>query len=320
MTSLPAAQVGQTNLHVPILGLGTAPLGHSWTDIPEAQAHETVHFALENGVTFFDTAPGYSAYLVEERLGRALAGVPREQFVIATKAGRLVDAAGQPLLDFKRDTIRRSIEDSLTRLKLDSVDILHIHAPETEEQFRDALDEAYPLLDDMRRQGTIKAVGVGENYWEPLVKWAADAHFDCFLLAGRYTLLEQGALDALNQFQQQRISVFGAGVYNTGILAQGSTRDDVWYQYAKAPGAMLDKTRQLEAICQRHDVPLRAAAVQFVKAHPAITALVIGAESADQLSQTLDALKTSIPAAFWADLHTSGLIDANAPLPVSLDT
>jgi D-threo-aldose 1-dehydrogenase len=316
MIPLPTAQVGNTSLHVTTLGFGTAPLGHSWSDVPEHQAYEAIQYAIEHGVTFFDTAPAYSNYKVETRLGKGLAGVPRNQYVLATKVGRLTADNGEQILDFRRDTILRHIEGSLQRLQVDAVDILHLHAPETSEQVADAMNEGYPLLDDMRRQGIIKAIGVGENYWEPLINFARDGQFDCFLLAGRYTLLEQGALDALNQFHSQHISIFGAGVYNTGILAQGSKQAGVRYQYAQAPAAMIEKTRQIEALCDRHDVPLRAAAVQFVQAHPAITALVIGAESAQHLAQTLDALRTPIPPAFWHDLRASGLIDANAPLSV----
>jgi D-threo-aldose 1-dehydrogenase len=314
---LPQAFVGQTALQVPILGLGTAPLGIWWSQVSEAQAIETVHYALEHGVTFLDTAPWYDAHLVEERLGRALAGIPRERYVLATKIGRLFTADGKVLLDFSREGVLRSLDGSLERLGVAAVDILHIHAPETPEQYRQAIDEAYPLLDDLRRQGVIKAVGVGENFWEPLLDYARDGHFDCFLLAGRYTLLEQQSLAALNQFHAQRISVFGAGVYNTGILARGSADASVWYQYEQAPAAILEKTRQIEAVCARYDIPLRAAAVQFVKAHPAITALVIGAESAAQLGESIAALQTPISPAFWQDLRAAGLIDPAAPVPLA---
>jgi len=317
MNPLPIARVGQTDLQVPVIGLGTAPLGHMWSEVSERQAVETVHYALEHGVTFLDTAPWYDAKLVEQRLGVALAGIPRESYVLATKVGRLFTPDKQPILDFSRDGVQRSIDGSLERLGVDQVDILHIHAPEGPEQYRQAIDEAYPLLDDLRRQGVIKTVGVGENFWEPLVDFARDAHFDCFLLAGRYTLLEQGALAAMNQFHAQGISVFGAGVYNTGILAQGTKNAAVWHQYRQAPQEMIDKTRRIEMVCERHNVPLRAAAVRFVKAHPAVTSLVIGAESAQQLAGSIEALQTPIPAAFWSDLRERGIIAADAPTPTS---
>ena len=306
------AQVGKTALQVPILGLGTAPLGNYWSDVSEQQAVDAIHYALENGAAFIDTAPWYGQ-LVAERLGIALAGVPRNSYVLASKIGLIQKPDGQPIEDFTRDGVLRSIEWSIERLKVDRFDILHIHAP-SKDHYRTALEQGYPALAEMRDQGVIKAIGVGENYWEPLIEFARDAHFDCFLLAGRYTLLEQGALNALNQFQAQNISIFGAGVYNTGILAKGAV-DGVWYQYAAAPPEIIDKVRRLEALCQKHNVPLNAAAVQFVKAHPAITSLVIGAESKEQIASTIAALNTAIPAEFWVDLRASGLIDANAPMP-----
>lgn len=312
MQNFSTAPVGKTAVQVPILGLGTAPLGTFWSEVSETQAVEAVRHALENGVTFIDTAPWYGQE-VAERLGIALGGVPRESYVLASKVGLMHTPDGQPLEDFTREGVLRSIEWSMERLKVDRFDILHIHAP-AREHYRTALEQAYPLLAEMRDHGVIKAVGVGENYWEPLVEFARDAHFDCFLLAGRYTLLEQGALNALNQFHAQNISIFGAGVYNTGILAKGAV-DGVWYQYAAAPPEIIDKVRRLEALCQKHGVPLNAAAAQFVKAHPAITSLVIGAESKEQIAGTIAALKAEIPAEFWADLRASGLIDANAPMP-----
>lgn len=306
------APVGKTALQVPILGLGTAPLGNYWSDVSEEQAIEAIHYTLENGAAFIDTAPWYGQ-LVAERLGIALAGVPRDSYVLASKTCLMHTLDGQPLEDFTREGVLRSIEWSIERLKIDHFDILHIHAP-SKEHYRTAIEQAYPLLAELRDQGVIKAVGVGENYWEPLLEFARDAHFDCFLLAGRYTLLEQGALNALNQFHAQNISIFGAGVYNTGILAKGAV-DGVWYQYAAAPPEIVDKVRRLEALCQKHGVPLNAAAVQFVKAHPAITSLVIGAESKEQIASTIAALNTVIPAEFWTDLRASSLIDANAPMP-----
>jgi D-threo-aldose 1-dehydrogenase len=315
MQSLPTARVGKTALHIPIMGLGTAPLGNFWSDVPEAQAVETIHFALEQGVTFLDTAPYYSETMVERRVGLALAGVPRDSYVLATKVGRLMMPNGQDGIDFSRDGVLKSIQGSLQRLQVDRIDILHVHDPDSS-RYKTALDEAYPLLADLRRQGVIKAVGVGVNFWELLVDFARDAEFDCFLLAGRYTLLEQGALAALNLFQEKGISIFGAGVYNTGILAKGAN-SGAWYQYRPAPSEILDKVRRIEAICSQHNVPLNAAAIQFVKAHPAVTSLVIGAESSGQLAESIHALQVTIPFEFWSDLRAEGLIDPTTPVPLS---
>ncbi len=315
MQSLSTARVGKSSLHIPVIGLGTAPLGTFWSDVPETQAVETIHFALEHGVTFLDTAPYYSATLVEQRVGLALAGEPRDRYVLATKVGRLMMPDGQDVIDFSRDGVLKSIEGSLQRLQVDHVDILHLHDPDSS-TYKTALDEAYPLLADLRRQGVIKAVGVGVNFWELLVDFARDAEFDCFLLAGRYTLLEQDALAALNLFHEKGISIFGAGVYNTGILAKGAN-SGAWYQYRPAPAEILDKVRRIEAICTRHHVPLNATAIQFVKAHPAVTSLVIGAESPGQLAESIRALQVSIPFEFWSDLRAEGLLDPATPVPLS---
>lgn len=308
---LPVRQVGRTDLAVSALGFGSASIGNLYSDVSLDQAVETVHAALAQGITLIDTAPQYGILLVEERLGVALAGVPRDQYVLSTKVGR---PTGTEEMDFSADAVKRSIDGSLKRLKVDRVDILHLHDPNTPEQCRQAIEEAYPVLADLRRQGVIKAVGVGVNQWEPLIDFARDADFDCFVLAGRYTLLEQGALNALNAFQRRGISIFAAGVYNTGILARGP-KEGVWYQYRAAPQHIIDRVRALQAVCEEFGVELPAAAVQFVRAHPANTALIIGSESPAQLAQTLAWWQVPIPRAFWEALRARNLIDPAAPIP-----
>lgn len=307
------AQVGQTTLSVANLGLGAAPLGDIWRPIPESQAIETVHYALQHGVTFIDTAPYYGDGLSETRLGLALRGVPRDSYTLATKVGRVIRPGGGTEFDWSRDGVLRSFESSLKRLQLDHVDILHLHDPD-EGTYRQAIEEAYPTLAELRAQGVIKAVGAGMNWIDLQLRFAQEGQFDCFLLAGRYTLIEQGVLAGLETFRQRGISVFGAGVYNSGILAGGS-KSGAWYQYGAPPPAVIAKVEQLEALCARFNVPLRAAAVQFVKAHPAMTALIIGAESAAQLAETLHAYTAPIPPEFWLALRRSGLIDPASPLP-----
>jgi D-threo-aldose 1-dehydrogenase len=307
---LPLARVGHTDLHVPLIGLGTASIGLLYSDVSTTQAVDTIRFALQNGVTFLDTAPYYSQTLVEQRIGQALAGVPRDSYVLATKIGR---PDGSDVMDFSADGVKRSIEGSLQRLRTDRIDILHIHDP-NRETYRAALNEAYPVLAELRAQGAIRAVGVGVNYWEILDDFMRDAEFDCFLLAGRYTLLEQGALGLLNRCAEKGISIFAAGVYNSGILAKGAI-SGAWYQYSEAPSAIKAKVRQLESICERYRVPLHGAAFQFVKAHPAVASLIIGAESAQQLGQTLEGKDIAIPHEFWETLRVEGLLDPQAPLP-----
>ncbi len=304
--------IRNTGLSIPALGLGGAAFANLYRPISDQEAYDTVRLALDNGVRFFDTAPHYGQGVGEERLGVALAGIPREDYVLSTKVGKLVSAERTLIFDYSRDGVVRSLEASLKRLNLDHVDILLIH--DADDHYQQAIDEAYPALHDLRAQGVVKAIGAGMNQWEMLLKFAQNGDFDCFLMAGRYTLLEQHSLDALAYFQQKNIAVFGAGVYNSGILATGA-KDGAKFNYLDAPADVIERTRRLEALCEQHSVPLKAAALQFVGAHPAITTLLVGAETAAQFRETLDMLRTNIPAAFWAGLRAAGLVDERAPLP-----
>lgn len=304
---------------LPNFGLGCAPLGGNggvFGMASEAAADQVVQHGLAHGVTFFDTAPAYGAGLSEQRLGRALAGVSRHTFQIGTKIGVLVNPDGSTERSYRRDAVKRSIADSLQRLGVDFLEIAHIHDADAEENFRMALDEAYPVLAELKAQGVIRAIGAGMNQWQREAEFARYADFDCFLLAGRYTLLEQEPIhEYLPLCVAKGISVFLGGVFNTGILATGSI-PAARYQYRPAPPAILEKTRQIEAVCARHSVALKAAALQFPLAHPAIRSLVVGMISPAEIDQNRQALHAPIPAAFWADLRTQGLIDPAAPTPL----
>lgn len=302
---IPKVRVGNTDLEVPRMGLGTAHIGKNG----DAEAVSIVHKALELGINFLDTAP---LYKTEPYLGMALQGVPRDSYVLATKVGRLPNGNGGFTFNYSHDEVMQSIENSLNTLKIDRIDILHIH--DADNHFRQALDEAFPTLAELRSQGVIKAVGAGMNQWEMEAEFAQNADFDCFLLAGRYTLLEQTSLGALKLFHEKHISMFAGGVYNSGILATGATANAT-YNYRLAPAEIMDKAKRLEAVCTRHNVPLNAAAVQFILAHPAYTSLVIGADRADQVGDNLKTLDVEIPTAFWQDLRAEGLVEADAPLP-----
>lgn len=299
--------------------MGCAPLGGDGGVFgmeSDAAADATVQYALDHGVTFFDTAPLYGGGVSETRLGRALAGVPRDQYQIATKIGVVINADGSTERSYRRDAVKRSIEDSLQRLGVDYVEIAHIHDADPEANLRIALDEAYPVLADFKAQGIVRAIGAGMNYWEPEAELARNAEFDCFLLAGRYTLLEQEPIhEYLPLCLEKGISVFLGGVFNTGILATGSI-PDARYQYRPAPPEMIDKTRRIEAVCARHGVALKAAALQFPLAHPAVRSLVVGMISPTEIDQNLAALQERIPAEFWAELREEGLIDPTAPTPM----
>lgn len=310
---LPHVPVGATGLRVPVLGLGGAPIGNLYATVPEAQALATVRYALEHGLHFIDTAPLYGAGHSERLIGQAVANRPRASFVIATKVGRLVSPEGDISFDFTRSGVLRSLEASLQRLNLAQVDILHLHDADDEGHFKTAMDEAFPALAELRAQGVIKAIGAGMNQWQKPAEFLRHADFNCFLLAGRYTLLEQGGLDFLNTCQSKNVRVFLGGVYNSGILATGP-RPGAKYNYTDAPTHILERTGKIEAICQRHHVPLKAAAIQFALAHPAVSA-VIGAVTPDEVAENLRMWQTPIPPAVWADLRAAGLLDEAAPLP-----
>ena len=306
--------VGRTRLKVPKLGLGTAPLGNLYRNISEATAVETVLFALSKGIDFFDTAPYYGSGLAEHRLGIAFKGVLRQNYILATKVGRLLQTDGSFVYDFSRDGILRSIEGSLTRLQISRLDIVHIHDP-LPQHYLQVVEEAFPTLVELRSQGVIGAIGAGMNEWQMLTLFARAADFDCFLLAGRYTLLEQEALkEFLPLCQQQNISVFLGGVYNSGILATGAVQG-AKYNYEEAPPAILERVRQIEAICQDYGVALNVAALQFPMGHPAVTSLIIGAENPGEVAANLEALQKPIPSSLWARLKSAGLLQLEAPVP-----
>jgi D-threo-aldose 1-dehydrogenase len=301
--------LGRTDLRLPILGFGSAPIGDLYGPIPEAQAIETIQFALECGVNLLDTSPWYGAGLAESRMGLALRGVPRDRFVLSSKVGHLIDGSGG--FDFSRDGVLRSIEGSLKRLGVDRLDIVHLHDPDDHE--REALEFAFPVLAELRDQGVIRAVGAGVNRWQTLERFAS-ADFDCFMLAGRYTLLEQDSLGLLDLCAQKNIAVLLGGVFNSGILATGA-KPGAKYHYQDAPPEILERVRMLEAIGGLHQVSLKAIALQFPLAHPAVASLVVGATHPHEIEENLSALHEPIPAQLWMDLRLEGSLSKTSPTP-----
>lgn len=298
-------------MHLPRLGLGCAPLAHLYSHIPEQQAIDLIQFCITNGATFFDTAPLYGAGVSETRLGIALRGVPREQFTIATKVGRLVQPDGTMRFDWSRDGVMRCIDESLRRLHMDRVDILHIHDPDHDIEL--AINETFPALAELRAQGVIGMIGCGVNTWQLAQTMVRRCDLDCVLLAGRYTLLEQQSLAFMDACAAKGVRVFAAGVYNTGILATGAVAG-AKYQYADAPAAIMARVQHIEAVCKSFNISLRAAALHFPLAHPAVASLVVGAQSADEFAQTVAAFNEDVPAAFWQALRDEALIDVNVPV------
>lgn len=313
MTAMKTVPLGGKNLlQVTNFGLGTAPLANHKA-VTEAEAVATIQAAVENGIQLFDTAPLYGAGVGEERLGKALQGIPRSSYKISTKIGRLIkDDRSGCSFDYSRDGVLRSLESSLQRLNTDYVDILHIHDPDNHQ--REALETAFPALAELRSQGVIKAIGSGMNQWQMLEHFARNADFDVFLLAGRYTLLEQTSLDFLQLCQAKGIGIFLGGVYNSGILAS-DLQAGAKYNYADAPEPIMVKARAIKALCDQYGVPLNVAALQFARAHPAVTAMVVGAVSPAEVKTNLHSLGVAVPAALWQDLQVQGLIETDAPVP-----
>ncbi len=314
---LPSAQVGNTALGVTQLGMGTAPIGGLKGAEADAQAIETIQRSFELGIRFFDTAPLYGAGASERRLGEALKGLPRDQFVLQTKVGRLVQTDGSVTFDFSRDGVRRSLDESLERLQMDRVDILLVHDPDGVPEgvgYRQALAEAFPTLIEMREQGIISALGAGMNQWEMEYEFAKHSDPNIFLLAGRYTLLEQTSLEFLDYCQKHQISVVLGGVYNSGILVTGPI-PDAKYNYQNAPEPILEKTRRIKTITDSYGVPLHVAAQHFARSHPAISALIIGSIKPGEADDNRAVWDAEIPAQLWADIRAAGLVESGAPLP-----
>jgi D-threo-aldose 1-dehydrogenase len=303
--------IGRTGVPVTRMGFGSVFIGQP--GVPERQAIETVQHALARGITLFDTAPQYGSGLSERLFSAALSGVDRNSYVLATKVGKLVTPEGTIVMDYSREGTLRSIDESLSRLKADRIDVVHIHDPDDHE--REALEEVFSVLAELRAQGVIRAIGAGMNQWEMLARFARQADFDCFLLAGRYTLLEQKALDTfLPLCLERNIGVILGGVFNSGILATGA-RPGASYQYGAASPQILERVGRIEAVCSRYNVPLPTAALQFPLAHPAVTSMVIGAKSPQEIDANLAAFEQAIPAALWVELRAEGLIAADAPVP-----
>ena len=309
------------NLDLGRVGLGTGPIGGLYTPVEEDVARATVERALERGVRLVDTAPLYGYGLAERRVGAVLAPRPRDEYVLATKVGRLMRPGGTPdptqtadsrltpVFDFSYDGALRSLEESLARLGVDRVDVVHIHDPDR--HFDEALTGAYAALDRLRADGTIGAVGAGMNQVEMLCRFAREAEVDCFLVAGRYTLLDQSALAELLPLCEERgIAVILGGVLNSGLLAGGTT-----FNYGPAPPEWVERARAVERVCERHNVRLTSAALQFPLAHPAVRCILVGARSPAELDDDLDLLAAPIPPDLWAELKAEGLLPEEVPVP-----
>jgi D-threo-aldose 1-dehydrogenase len=282
------------------LGLGTAPLAGLYEAVDEETAYAVVARAWELGMRYFDTAPYYGFGLAERRLGATLRGKPREEFVVSTKVGRLLGPRASDwrgsYFDFSYDGAVRSLEESLERLGLDHVDVALIHDPD--DHYDEALAGAYQALARLRDELVVRAIGVGMNQTKMLCRFACEADPDCFLVAGRYTLLDRSAAEELLPLCEEKgIAVVAGGVFNSGVLAGGATFD-----YEAAPSDVVARVAELRATCARHGVPLAAAAVQFPRRHPAVANVLVGCRTAGEVEEDMRLFELSLPATLWAEL------------------
>jgi D-threo-aldose 1-dehydrogenase len=338
MNAINVRKFGRVGFDITDMGFGAAPIGNFLRPIPEDEAGAMIERAWDAGMHYFDTAPYYGHGLSELRLGHYLRWKPREQFVVSSKVGRVLKAARRETIDFKPwvdgapfrsrfdysyDGTMRSFEDSLQRLGLGYIDILFIHdadvfthGPEMQKvHFKQAMDGCYRALIELREQGLVKAIGVGVNNWEVMLDFMKAGDFDTLLVAGRYTLLEQEALNELLPLCERRgTAVVIGGGFNGGILATGAVPGAKW-NYAPAPASIMEKVKKIEAVCARHDVPLPAAALQFLLAHPAVASHVPGTRNLAQMNQNLELMAHPIPNAFWQELKAGGLVRQDAPTP-----
>jgi len=332
MTGTSAMQstfLGRSPVPVTELAFGGAAIGNLFTPVTDDGAAAAVDAAWDAGIRYFDTAPHYGLGLSERRLGRALAGRPRAGFTVSTKVGRLLEPLAQQtgddlangfavpathrrVWDFSADAVERSIEASLRRLGLGRVDVVYLHDPDDHLDL--ALNEGYPALERLRAQGVIGAIGAGMNQAAALTRVVRETDVDVVLLAGRYTLLEHGALASLLPAAAAwNTSVVVGGVFNSGLLAD--PRPGATFDYAPVNASLLGRALELQAATERHGVPLRAAALRFPFGHPAVASVLVGARTAEEVRDAAALFARPLPAAVWDDLLATGLIPADVPTP-----
>lgn len=335
----PLNQRTRSTLNLTQLGFGGAPLGNLYRKIEDSDAQATLDAAWDAGIRYFDTAPQYGLGRSEMRFSEALTRFDLDALTLSTKVGRVLeDCAPEDVtpeafvdvpqkrivFDYTYDGILRSYDESIARLGCDKIDMLFLHDIDAgthgdagvEDKLRELFNQGgYRALNELREAGKISAIGAGVNTWQICERLLGEADFDGFLLAGRYTLLEQDPLDTFLPLCLERdVGILLGGPYNSGILATGAV-EGARYDYAPAPGDILHRVRKLDEVCIAHDTPLIAAALQFPLGHAAVKSIIPGASNPDEVRQNVEIFETPIPAALWSDLKTQGLIRPDAPTP-----
>ena len=335
-------QIGKTKLQVTELGFGAATLGNLYHPMLDSAAKESITKAVELGLNQFDTAPYYGFGLSERRVGDALRQYDNNDYVLSTKVGRILEPCEkaedkygfcspmpfEPKYDYSYDGIMRSFEHSIQRLGLSKIDILYMHdigrathGDDHERLFKIAMKGGYKAMDELRSQGLVSAIGLGVNEYEVCEQAMDYGYFDCFLLAGRYTLLEQKSLETfLPRCLKENSSIILGGPYNSGILATGVRKEGVvpHYNYEPASQNIINTVDKIESICQDFNVPLAAAALQFPLAHPAVVSVIPGLSSANRVQTTVEQMTVNIPSEFWLALQKAGILYPDVPVPTGI--
>ncbi|MER5903542.1 aldo/keto reductase [Streptomyces mirabilis] len=324
------SRLGKSKVQVTELGFGGGPLGGLFAPLDDETAAGALEAAWDSGIRYFDTSPHYGIGHSERRTGGLLRGKPREEVTLSTKVGRLLvpqDPAGRMdesfmvpathrrVWDFTRDGILRSVENSLERIGVDRIDVLFLH--DAEQHFEDALREGYPALAELRGQGVVGAIGAGMYHPGKLTRLVEESDVDVVMLSGRYTLLDQSALDELLPACTDReVSVLAASVFNSGLLATARPAEGATFDYAPAAPGTLERAHRIADVCETHGVTLPELAMAFPLRHPAVSGIVVGMRTADEVRRNMAAFGAEIPAQVWDDLRSEGLLDERAPVHV----
>ena len=321
--------LGSSGVMVSRLGLGGSSLGGMYREASDHEAMSVVAKLFDLGLNYIDTAPLYGTGMSEKRFGQALAERPRDSYVISSKVSELViterpmsrksifSGTNRELVkDYSRDGTLRSIDGSLERLGVENIDIIFIH--DAYKQYTDqAIAETYPTLMELKSQGAVKALGVGMGDCEIMSRFAREGEFDCFLLWGRYSLLNQEALhDLLPLCVEKNIGIVMGAPYESGILASDLSKpENLRYRYREVPPDVLERARRIDAVCKRYEIPLKAAAIQFIFGHPAVVTVIPGTRSHERLQESYTMMQVPIPEDLWSELKSEHLIPADAPTP-----